>query len=401
MGGPYLRPAEQGGGTTTTYPFEIWRYRHLDGIGQEIMIEFVDQCGCGDYRRSINYSDKDADRNVPNAGLTDAEANLGVSKARRLLDPQGIGQSLFGQNDGGKFFERMEQNAALDRSPALRMDATDVRHIIRTNLLKFDVRVDFLKGSSDTVLMPITIQVPNRELTFVGKDGVQRGLVNIFGRMSTITGTTAQTFEDTVRLDVPAGLLDRAMNNVALYWKALPMRPGLYRLDIVVKDVNGDKLGTAIQRIQVPAFAEDKLSSSSLILADVLEPVAAAEVGSGDFVLGPTKVRPKVQSAGKPVVFRQDEKIGLWMQVYHLALDEKTRKPAASVEYAVVNTATNQTALEMTRNAEQAGLLGDQLTLQEKLPLARLAPGDYQLTVTVMDSIQGQRVASAAHFRVE
>ncbi|HEY6251839.1 MAG TPA: GWxTD domain-containing protein [Candidatus Angelobacter sp.] len=401
MGGPYLRPAEEGGGATETYPFEIWRYRHLDDIGQEITIEFVDQCGCGDYRKTLNHSDKDALRNVPNAGLTDTEAMLGVNKGRRLQDPEGIGQSLFNQNNGGRFFERMDQDARLDRPPALRIDRTDVSHVLRLNPLRFDVRVDFLKGTADTVLTPITIQVPNRELTFVNQDGVQRGLVNIFGRLTTVTGATAQTFEDTLRLDVPSGLLEQSLNHVALYWKALPMRPGRYRLQIVVKDLNGDKLGTLIQGVQVPGYGEDKVSSSSLILADVLEPVSIAEVGSGDFVLGPSRVRPKVQIAGKPVSFRHDQNIGLWMQVYHLALDENTRKPAGTVEYQVVNTSTNQQVIDIRERAEQVGTIADQVTLEKSLPAGRLAPGEYQLTVKVTDLILGQTVTSAARFAVE
>ena len=400
MGGPYIRSAEEGGGTTTTYPFEIWRYRNLDGIGQEVTIEFVDQCGCGNYRKTLNRSDKDADRTIPNAGATDAEALLGVSKGKRLLDPEGVGQSLFSQN-GTRFFERMEQDALLDRPPALRMVDTEVTRIIRANLLHFDVRVDFLKGSSDTALMPITIQVPNRELTFVNKDGVQRGLANIFGRLTTITGTTVQTFEDTVRLDVPSGLMNQAVNSAALYWKALPMKPGRYRLYIVVKDANGDKLGTLSQGIQVPSFAEDKLSASSLILADVLEPVAAAEVGSGDFVLGANKVRPKVQNAGQPLMLKHDQSIGLWMQVYHLALNDTTKRPSANIEYILVNTASSQTLMDKTKRAEQVDVMNDQLTLKEKLPLALLAPGEYKLTVRITDLISGQTIDSAAHFTVE
>jgi 5-hydroxyisourate hydrolase-like protein (transthyretin family) len=263
------------------------------------------------------------------------------------------------------------------------------------------VRVDYLKVTSDTVLVPITIQVPNRELTFIAKDGVQRGLVNIFARMSTITGKTAQTFEDTLRLDIPSGLFDKALSNVALYWKALPMRPGRYRLDIVLKDLNGDKLGTVVQGIQVPGYSEDKLSSSSLILADVLEPVPRSEVGSGDFVLGPDIVRPKVQTAGKPVSFRRDQNIGVWMQVYHLALDENTGKPAATVEYEVVNTGTNQQAIILKDNAGQAGALDGQLTLEKRLSLANLTPGEYQLTVKVTDLVLGEVIRSAARFVIE
>lgn len=400
MGGPYLRPAEEGGGTTETNPFEIWRYRHLDGIGEEITIEFVDSCGCGDYRKTLNRSDKDAEKNVPNAGLTDTEAMLGISKGRRLLDPEGIGQSFFNQNGGGEFFERMRQDALLDKPPALRM-VDSVRHIIRANLLHFDVRVDFLKGTSDTVLVPVTIQVPNRELTFVNKDGVQRGLVNIFGRMTTITGKTAQTFEDTLRLDIPSALLDQSVNNVALYWKALPMRPGRYRLDVVVKDLNGDKLGTFVQGIQVPGYEEDKLGSSSLILADLMEPVSAAEVGSGEFVLGPSKVRPKVQIAGKPVNFKRNQNLGVWMQVYHLALDENTKKPVAMVEYEVRNAGTNQLIVDEKEKAKPFGAIDGQLTLQKSLPMSRFAPGEYQLTVKVTDLILGQTITSIARFVVD
>src|SRR6266567_9530108 len=41
-GGIYDRPPEQGGGSTSTFPWELWRYRHLEGIGENIEIEFVD-----------------------------------------------------------------------------------------------------------------------------------------------------------------------------------------------------------------------------------------------------------------------------------------------------------------------------------------------------------------------
>src|SRR5713101_8643081 len=41
-GGSYERPPEEGGGTTSTFPFEKWRYRYIEGIGTDIIIEFVD-----------------------------------------------------------------------------------------------------------------------------------------------------------------------------------------------------------------------------------------------------------------------------------------------------------------------------------------------------------------------
>lgn len=399
MGGPYIRPADEGGGSTETYPFETWRYRHLEGIGDEVILEFVDTCGCGEYRRTINESDKDALSHVPNAGLTQSE-NMGLSnKAARLADPLGLSSGLFNQNNGTKAFERIERNALLDRPPALPVYSTRVSSILRYIVLPFDVRVDFVKASSDTVLVPITVQVPNRELTFVNKDGVQRAVVSILGTMTTLAGKVAQTFEDTVRVDIPAESFGRLTNDVALYWKAVPVRPGRYRLDIVVKDVNGDKLGSFSRGVVVPVYEEDKLSTSSLILADVLEPVAAAEVGTGNFVIGATKVRPKVESSGRPISFRRDQRMHLWMQVYNLARDEKTGNSAATVQYEVVNMGTNEPVMKMREGAENLGR--GQLTVQKSVSVGALPPGEYQLTVSVNDAVLDRTITNTAKFVVE
>jgi GWxTD domain-containing protein len=59
-GGTYERPLNQGGGTTQTYPFEQWRYRYIDGVGQNIIIEFVDRSGKGEYRMTMDPAEKDA-----------------------------------------------------------------------------------------------------------------------------------------------------------------------------------------------------------------------------------------------------------------------------------------------------------------------------------------------------
>src|ERR1019366_5843960 len=69
-GGTYERPMEEGGGETSTFPFENWRYRYIDGIGQEVIMEFVDTCMCGEYHMTMDRSEKDALLMTPNAGLT-------------------------------------------------------------------------------------------------------------------------------------------------------------------------------------------------------------------------------------------------------------------------------------------------------------------------------------------
>jgi len=406
-GGTYERPIDEGGGSTSTFPFEDWRYRYLEDIGQEVIIEFVDTCMCGDYHMTMDRSEKDALLYTPNGGLTLYEQLGTASKTSRFTNG---GLEHLGYGPGGalnsqsKEFDRLEQFAKLQKPPAVKFKDLEevVSHKISVNLMPFDVRADFVKVTGDTVLVPVTVQIKNRDVTFQNKDGVQRGTVNIFGRVTTLSGRIAQTFEDTVQQDIPAELLPKVTENSSVYWKALPLRPGMYRFDIVVKDVNGDRVGTWSKGVRVPDFADDKLEASSLILADQMEPVAAKNVGTGNFVIGQTKVRPRVSPAdGKPIVFKRDQKLNFWMQIYNLSMDDKTHKPSATVEYNVTNATTNKAVIHTVESTEQMGNVGDQLTLEKTLAAANLGPGVYKIQIKVNDNISKQTVDPSATFAVE
>lgn len=406
MGGPYQRSAEEGGGQTTTFPFETWTYRYLEGVGQEIEIEFVDDCQCGAYEMTMDRSKKDALLHVPGAGLTDLESMGQANKADRFRGGlESLGTGPFTGGNQGKQFDRLETFAKLNRAPDIKFRDLQnelVTHKFRTNLLPFDVQVDFVKLTSDTVLVPITLQVPLSGLTFANKDGVQRSVVNVYGQLTKLSGQIVQTFEETLHKDIPAELLEKEINNVSLYWKAIPMRPGLYRLDVVVKDVNGDKTGIFSKSYTVPDYGDEKLSSSTLILADQMEPVPAHDIGTGNFVIGANKVRPKVQPAnGKPVSFNKKEKVNFWLQVYNLGLDQKTNKPSATVEYQVVNTTTNQHVLDFSETTAQMGNIGEQVTLAKTLQLSQLDPGVYQVTIKVNDQVSKQTISPTAKFVVQ
>src|SRR5271156_5528990 len=242
-GGTYDRPIEEGGGTTSTFPFEDWRYRYLEGIGQEVEIEFVDTCMCGDYHMTIDRGEKDALLHTPNGGETLYEQMGLASKADRFTSNglETLGPGPNSTTQASKEFDRLERFAKLTAPPPVKFKDLEevVSHKISMNLMPFDVRADFVKITGDTVLVPFTVQLKNRDITFANKDGVQRGVVNIFGRVTTLSGHIAQTFEDTVQADIPAELLAKAAENSQVYWKAVPLRPGRYPVDIVGKHVKG------------------------------------------------------------------------------------------------------------------------------------------------------------------
>jgi GWxTD domain-containing protein len=407
-GGTYDRPMEEGGGQTSTFPFEVWHYRYLEGIGDNIDIEFVDTCMCGDYHMTIDRSEKDALLHVPGAGQTLYE-QMGMAKQADRFHGglENLGTGPMSSSQQSKEFDRLELYAKLQAPPPIKfkdLESFITNHKLLTGpVFPFDVRTDYVKVTDDTVIVPITLQIKNRDITFQTKDGVSKGLVNIFGRVSTITDHIVQTFEETVQVEEPQELLAQSLNTSQLYWKALPLRPGRYRVDIAIKDVNNpDHVGIWAQGVNVPKFDDDKLSASSLILADKMERVPAKQIGTGNFIISNTFIRPRVTAnAATPVSFHRDQNLNFWMQVYNLGIDEKSKQNSAKITYQIIDTASNKALLDTQEDSKTLAANSDQLTLEKSLPLASLQPGKYLVKIMVNDSISKQEIAQSVPFTVD
>jgi hypothetical protein len=260
-----------------------------------------------------------------------------------------------------------------------------------------------VKVTEDTVLVPITLQIRNKDITFSTKEGVSKGVVNILGRVTTITGRVAQTFEDTVVVEEPSELLPRTLETSQVYWKALPLRPGHYRVDIAIKDVNNpDHLGLWAQGVTVPKFDDENLATSSLILADKMERVPSKQIGTGSFILGNTFVRPRVMdNARTPASFHRSQKLNFWMQVYNLGIDDKSKQNDAKLEYEIFDLDNNKAVLNTSEDSKSISPNADQVTVEHTVPLASLAPGKYRVTIKVNDSVRKQQIAESAPFTVD
>src|SRR5579863_438513 len=222
-GGSYERPASEGGGETSTYPFEDWRYRYIDGIGENVELEFVDPSMSGEYHLTIDPGEKDALLHVPGAGLTELESLGLASKTDRFTRADGmtIGRSLGGQPESMEEFTRLDLYAKIFKPPAVKFNDLKavVTHKISSSLLPFSVRTDFIRITEESVLTPITIQVANKDLEFQNKDGVMHGVLDIYGELSTLSGRVANTFEDSVALDVPEHDFQSYVNRKSVYQK--------------------------------------------------------------------------------------------------------------------------------------------------------------------------------------
>jgi GWxTD domain-containing protein len=408
-GGAYDRPMEEGGGNTSTFPFEIWHYRYLDGIGDNIDIEFVDTCMCGDYHMTIDRSEKDALKHVPGAGQTMYE-QTGQSKQADRFSGGGLeqlGAGPMSSQNQSKQFDRLDRYAKLMAPPEIKFK--DLESFMATSKILtgppflFDVRTDYVKVTNDTVLVPVTLQIRNGDITFNTKDGVSMGTVNILGRVSNLNHKPIETFEETVTVNEPTELLARARNNVSVYWKALPLRPGLYKIDIVIKDVNNpDHIGRWQRSVNVPRYDDDRLASSSLILASSMERVPSKDIGAGNFVIGNTHLTPRVPTGiGVPVTFHRAQSLNFWMQVYNLGIDDKSKQNGATIEYQIMDVATNKAVLQTQELTNKTNPNADQVTIEKSLPLASLQPGKYQVNIKVNDGVSKQQIAESAPFIVD
>ena len=407
-GGNYERPVEEGGGNTSTFPFEVWHYRYLEGIGDNIDIEFVDTCMCGDYHMTIDRSEKDALKNVPGAGQTLYESLGRSSKADRF---NGGGLEQLGSGPGSesrtsKQFDRLDRFARLQAAPVIKFKDLE-SYMVSSKVLNgppflFDVRTDYVKVTNDTVLVPLTVQIHNKDITYTTKDGVSTGTVNVLGRVSSLTGRPLQTFEDTVFVQVPSELLAQEQKKLSVYWKAMPLRPGLYKVDVVIKDVNNpDHVGTWRRSVNVPKYDDDQLAHSSLILADTMERVPSKDIGAGNFVIGNTRIRPRVATGvAVPVIFQRGQNLNFWMQVYNLGIGEN-KQNAATIDYQIMDLATNTAILNTSETSTKLSPNADQVTLEKSVPLGSLQPGRYQVSITVNDGVRKQKFAETAPFTVE
>lgn len=400
-GGTYQRPPEEGGGTTSTFPFEQWRYRYIEDIGSDIIIEFVDPTMSGEYRMTMDPSEKDALLYVPGAGLTMME-QLGLSdKTDRFNRTDGtrLGTPFGGESQKMNQFNRLQQFANLQRAPKVKFKDLEAAVVSRISYatLPMKVRVDYFPVTDNSVLTNITVQFENKDLQFQAKEGVQKAVVNIYGKITTMSRRSAVSpFEDTVTVDAPPEMLQAYAQQKRVYQKTVPLAPGTYRLNVVCKDLVGGNMTSYEQAITVPRLDSEKVASSTLVLADVIESVPARSIGTGPFVIGSWKVRPRVDD-----VFKRDEKLGIFVKLYNFTPDETTHKASGQIEYEIIRNGSNEKVLEFTEDlGDRPDASANQVTIQYFYPLNKLTPGQYTLRLKVTDKSKNQIVTPSAMFTV-
>ena len=375
----YERPESEGGGRTTLGPFEQWRYRFIDGVGNNIVLKFVDNNMDGEYHLSVDPGLKDALLRVRPYGMTFNEPIMGNPSL----------ESMTGCT-------RLDLYTKICQHPAGNFH--DLRAMVTSqtsaHLLPFDLRTDFIRATDETVLIPITTQIANSDVLFQNKDGVMHGVVDVYVRITGLAGRIVNSFGKSLILDVREHEFQQYQNHKTVYQVATLLRPGRYKLSLVLRDNLNGQMGSRELDIVVPSFSGDKLTYSSLILAKQIYPSPTSQVGYGPFWIGGMNVRPSVDN-----IFTRDQRLGIYMQVYGLGIDEKTHKPSLDVHYEVEK--DGKPLLDQSEEEAKLKKASQQFTVARRLmDLQELKPGKYTVQVKVTDNIKNQTVSPSASFEL-
>ena len=402
-GGFYVRPIEEGGGTTTVYPYEKWTYHYIEGLGPNVDLEFVDPTESGEYKLAVYDWEKDSSMFHPSVGQTLDEL-LGVTerKDRRQITPA-TGGSQYGVRDlyrrrWDNPFNRYERYATVMSSPINKYQ--DLQEIVKVRVdyhnLPFEIKEDYFKLNQDQELVPITLQIKHKDLTFKkeGKFNVAR--MAIYGLVQSLTNRVIAEFEDDLVVRYTDEQLEKGLLRSAVYQKVLSLERKLrYKVDFVVKDTNSAKTGVIRKAIIPPAHKGENLQASTMLLSDQMRVLTEIPDQDEMFVIGDVKILPRLSKE-----FNSTMPLGVYLQVYNAELDQSTLEPALKVTYTLSR--DGETVRQVIDDEGQSTQFfsGRRVVLMKNLSLSGLEPGKYQVQLDIVDGLKGEDITLRDQFEV-
>jgi GWxTD domain-containing protein len=393
-GGSYERPSWEGGGSTSTYPFEKWFYRNIPNVGSGVELEFVDPTGSGEYRLARNPDEKDALIFIPRGGATFAELAGLAQRSDRIANLGGFGRVNYTRAQDSPF-EVMDRLASLERDQPFERNLLGTSiptPIVDDNAISFETQLNYFRQSDNRVLTVLTVQTDNDQLSFTNNGGLETAYLNIFGWITSVANRRAGKFEDSVTTSATAEGLSTTRTRKSAYARTFILEPGRYKVDVMVRDTKSGAAGFRQVGFVVPEYRADRLSASSIVLAAKLENVESG-AAVGPFVIGTTKVIPNLSGT-----FQRNQPIGIYLQIYNAAIDQTTLRPAADAEYVLLK--NGKEIAKQTEEWRQINDAGQRLTLSRLIDSRNLEPGDYQIQVRIRDHVSGETITPSATFTV-
>jgi hypothetical protein len=391
----------EGGGYTAVYPYEVWRYQYIEGLGNDIELEFVDPTNTGAYKLAVFAWEKDALIHIGGGPTLAEQTGLANRKDHPYYSQSGLNsmespELMYASRVNDTAFARYERTAKSQAAPELKYP--DLKEMVDVNLryttLPFEIHSDYFKLNESQSLVAVTVQVKNKDLSFKVENGVQVARLAIYGMVTSMTNQYITEFEHDVTASFTQDEFMAGLEKASVYQKTVSLDGKMrYKLDLVVKDLNSTEAGATRVALIPPKFATETLSASPLLLSNHVEPLAEIPTTEEMFVLGDVRILPNLEHR-----FTRSMPLGVYLQVYNAGLDQTTLEPAIRVIYNLWKDG------ELLRSAiDEEGQTTQfysirRVVLVSNLSLADLDPGNYRIQVRVQDLLSKQETEADQKF---
>ena len=288
-------------------------------------------------------------------------------------------------------FALYERYGQIQRAPPVKY--ADLKSFVEIDVsfetLPFSHRIDYFNLNQERGLVVLTVEIDNRELTFAPDESGPRAKLAVYGIVTSLSHRISDEFEADLVAEggMPA--------NRSAYQRILLLeRKGRYKLDLVIKDLNSGKAG--VRRLAlIPPSPRTELGTSSILLSKGVRFLEDAAEADEMFVLGNVHIRPSLDK-----IFDPSDELHHYLQVYNAAFDHTTMRPSLELVYEI-----HRDGQTLVKQVDVQGdaiqfLSSQRVVLVRPFSLRTLAPGSYQIVLTVRDLIQDSEVQVTDRFEV-
>ena len=395
-GGNYNRPFNEGGGQTVVHPMEVWRYRHLEGVGDDIVLEFVDRTYTGTYKLILFPDEKDALLHFDGMGLTMSE-QLGLS------DKQNRPSLIGGRSTA--YENRLHNNNPFRRYEIFsrvmvpkKIKYKDLKELVKVEVGYSTSPSAFGATTSSSTTGRSWFPSPSRSkqfLSFEADGEVHSARVGLYGVVTSLSNKFIEEFDQDLVVSFGPERLMRGLEGRATYQKVLLLDSGTrYKLDLIMKDLSSNNIGAVKHGISTAQHAGKGEAEQQLAAA--FQPHAGAFRGTQS---GPD-VRPgrRQDPAQHRQELFQELPLGVYLHLYNFGMDQSSNTPQMQVAYhftrrEVIGEATDS-------RGESIQFFSDRrMVLLKRLNLRSLEPGKYRLEVEVWDQVKDVRTRVQDNFQ--
>jgi hypothetical protein len=262
--------------------------------------------------------------------------------------------------------------------------------------LPFRVGQYYLKLNASEVLIPLTVEIENKDLSFVTKGDIATAQAAIYGLVRDMSGRVEAEFEEALDLSCRVEDLPETLRARSMYQRMLTLdRRKRYKIELVVKDFGSQKTGVYRGAVSPPDLPEFGLTLSSVILSNSVRELERVPSEPEMFLLGDVKLHPSI---GKQ--FPNVRPLSVYLQIYNAGVDQSSLSIDLTVEYRISRDGVKKVEV-IEEKGESLRLYGTgRVVLLRSFPVYAFEPGNYDLELTVRDRLSGDTQVRRETFRI-